>query len=144
MKDKKASLGLVITKLKENKLTSEEAIELIEMLYNRKTTLAEFRGKIQKETGGVVLPKDSKTTKPTSKRLRKVTVEPKEVIRIGETKGSQLRIWEYVKGSKIDAWHWCKNCTQYPMLIYQRSFEKPHSNLCSQCQAKEDNKDCVT
>jgi hypothetical protein len=144
MIDKKAALDLVITKFKENKLTSEKAIELIEMLYNRKTTLAEFQGKIQKETGSIVFPSDSKPAKPTSKRLRKVTVEPKEVIRIGETQGSQIRIWEYVKGSEIDAWHWCKNCTQYPMFTYQRSFDKPHSNLCSQCKAKEDNRDCAT
>ena len=44
MIDKKAALDFVMTKFKENKLTSEKAIELIEMLYDRKTTLAEFRG----------------------------------------------------------------------------------------------------
>ena len=24
---------------------------------------------------------------------------------------------EYVKGSDLDNWHWCKNCTQYPMYV---------------------------
>jgi len=28
---------------------------------------------------------------------------------------------EYVRGSKNDKWHWCKNCTQYPMYIYQKT-----------------------
>ena len=51
---------------------------------------------------------------------------------------------EYVKGSEIDTWHWCKNCTQYPIYIDQRRSDRPHSNLCDQCKAKEDNKDCTT
>jgi len=51
---------------------------------------------------------------------------------------------EYVKGSETDKWHWCKNCTQHPMYIYQRRFDRPSSDLCEQCKAKEDNKDCKT
>lgn len=144
MIDKKAALDFVITKFKENKLTSEKTIELIEMLYKRKTTLAEFQEKIRKETGGIVFPGDSKPTKPTRKRLRKAIAKPKKPIRIGEIQGSQIETAEYVKGSEIDMWHWCKNCSQYPMYIYRRSFDRPHSDLCTQCQAKEDNKDCTT
>ena len=32
-----------------------------------------------------------------------------------------------------------------PMYIYQkRTGSRPRSNLCKQCKAKEDNKDCTT
>jgi len=31
-----------------------------------------------------------------------------------------------------------------PMYIYQRRADRPHSDLCNQCKAKEDNKDCTT
>jgi hypothetical protein len=144
MIDRKAALDLVITKFKENKLTSEKTIELIEMIYKRKTTLAEFQGKIRKEIGSIVFPNDSKLTKPTSKRLQKVIAEPKKPVSIGKPQRSQTKAVGYVKGSEIDTWHWCKNCTQYPMYIYQRIFDRPNSDLCTQCKAKEDNKDCTT
>lgn len=49
---------------------------------------------------------------------------------------------EYVRGSKMDRWHWCKNCTQYPMYIYQKTSVEPSSNLCEQCKTKEDNRNC--
>jgi hypothetical protein len=49
---------------------------------------------------------------------------------------------EYVKGSKSDKWHWCKNCTQYPMYIYQKTSLEPSSDLCDQCKTKVDNRDC--
>ena len=41
---------------------------------------------------------------------------------------------EYVRGSKIDIWHWFKNCTQYPMYLYQKTSVEPPSNLCEQCK----------
>jgi hypothetical protein len=43
---------------------------------------------------------------------------------------------EYVRGSEWDKWHWCKNCTQYPMYIYQKTTSEPLSNLCDQCKTK--------
>jgi len=49
---------------------------------------------------------------------------------------------EYVKGSDHDNWHWCANCTQYPMYIYEKTTEKPISDLCPQCVAKEEDEDC--
>lgn len=54
------------------------------------------------------------------------------------------RMVEYVKGAAPDRWHWCKNCTQYPLYVYQRRSKRPHSDLCDQCKAKEDNQDCTT
>ncbi|HIJ07744.1 TPA: hypothetical protein HA274_00070 [Candidatus Bathyarchaeota archaeon] len=50
---------------------------------------------------------------------------------------------EYVRGSQIDRWHWCGNCTQYPMYIYQKTSSKPSSSeLCEQCKVKEENGNC--
>jgi hypothetical protein len=48
---------------------------------------------------------------------------------------------EYVRGSEYDNWHWCKNCTQYPMYIYQKTSQKP-PNLCEQCKTKEQDDNC--
>ena len=52
------------------------------------------------------------------------------------------RMVEYVRGSQIDRWHWCKNCTQYPMYIYQKTISKPISDLCIQCKTKEEDRNC--
>jgi hypothetical protein len=49
---------------------------------------------------------------------------------------------EYVRGSQLDKWHWCKNCTQYPIYIYQAVSVEPSSDLCEQCKSKEDNRNC--
>jgi signal peptidase I len=50
---------------------------------------------------------------------------------------------EYVKGSDQDDWHWCRNCTQYPVFIYDRQSDRPRSRICPQCKAREDNHDCI-
>jgi hypothetical protein len=49
---------------------------------------------------------------------------------------------DYVRGSESDKWHWCKNCTQYPMYIYQKTSVEPLSDLCKQCKTKEANGNC--
>jgi hypothetical protein len=49
---------------------------------------------------------------------------------------------EYVRGSEYDKWHWCKNCTQYPMYIYQKTSVKPFSDFCDQCKLKEEDGIC--
>ena len=49
---------------------------------------------------------------------------------------------EYVRGSPSDRWHWCKNCTQYPMYVYQKTTVRP-PNVCDQCRTKEENRDCT-
>jgi len=46
---------------------------------------------------------------------------------------------EYVRGSERDNWHRCKNCTQYPRYIYQKTSAKPPSRLCEQCELKVKN-----
>ena len=55
----------------------------------------------------------------------------------------QIKMVEYVRGSQLDKWHWCKNCSQYPMYIYQKASEVPLSDLCDQCKTKDENRDCV-
>jgi len=53
-----------------------------------------------------------------------------------------FRIVDYVKGNQNDNWHWCKNCTQYPMYIYQKTTFEPFYHLCEQCKAKVENGIC--
>ena len=64
MIDKKTSLEFVITNFKENNLSVEKTIELIEMLYNPKTTLAEFQAEIRKVS-------EKATAKMASQNLEK-------------------------------------------------------------------------
>jgi hypothetical protein len=54
-----------------------------------------------------------------------------------------MEMVEYVKGSEIDKWHWCKNCTQYPLYIYQKTSVEPSADLCEQCKTLEENRDCT-
>lgn len=49
---------------------------------------------------------------------------------------------DYVKGSPNDNWHWCKNCTQYPIYIYQKTPFEPFYHLCEQCKTKVENGTC--
>jgi len=53
-----------------------------------------------------------------------------------------IRMVDYVKGSQNDNWHWCKNCTQYPMYIYQKTTFEPFYHLCEQCKTKVENGIC--
>ncbi len=48
----------------------------------------------------------------------------------------------YVRGSPEDRWHWCQNCTQYPMVVYEKTSLRPSAELCEQCKTKEDNGNC--
>ena len=51
---------------------------------------------------------------------------------------------DYVRGSQTDKWHWCKNCTQYPFFVYQKTAQRPllENELCEQCRTKEENGSC--
>jgi|WetSurMetagenome_2_1015567.scaffolds.fasta_scaffold1159127_1 hypothetical protein len=53
-----------------------------------------------------------------------------------------IKMVEYVRGSPRDSWHWCNNCTQYPLYIHQKTNEEPFSNLCEQCKRKAENGIC--
>ena len=56
--------------------------------------------------------------------------------------GKVIRMVDYVKGSQNDNWHWCKNCTQYPMYIYQTTPFEPFYHLCEQCKARVESAIC--
>lgn len=52
---------------------------------------------------------------------------------------------EYKRKNDKDAWHWCKNCSNWPTSNYQTSSTKPTSGeLCNQCKSKEANNNCTT
>jgi hypothetical protein len=48
----------------------------------------------------------------------------------------------YVQGAPPDRWHWCKNCPQYPSYFYEKRSRRPNKDLCDQCKALEDKKNC--
>lgn len=49
----------------------------------------------------------------------------------------------YVQGHKTDTWHFCRNCSNYPMRINKRRSTKPTTGeLCDQCRGKDRRGDC--
>ena len=51
---------------------------------------------------------------------------------------------EYVQGTPPDRWHWCKNCSLYPMKVYKKRSRRPKYDLCDECKRKEDKHNCLT
>jgi hypothetical protein len=49
---------------------------------------------------------------------------------------------KYVQGAGADSWHWCRNCTQWPDNIARQQDERPETDLCNQCEAKERHDEC--
>jgi hypothetical protein len=44
----------------------------------------------------------------------------------------------YRKDRYKDIWHWCKNCSGWPLAKYVEQEEKPADNeLCEECKGKE-------
>ena len=42
-----------------------------------------------------------------------------------------------------DAWHWCKNCINWPTSDYRERDSKPTSGeLCNQCRDKDKKGNC--
>lgn len=50
---------------------------------------------------------------------------------------------EYVQGPPPDRWHWCKNCSQYPLGIDKSRTKRPGYDLCDQCKKLEKKQVCV-
>jgi len=51
----------------------------------------------------------------------------------------------YRKKKGRDAWHFCKNCSNWPTKDYQQKSEKPprsSGELCDECRAKRRNGEC--
>lgn len=50
---------------------------------------------------------------------------------------------EYRKIKGSNTWHFCSNCSKWPISSYEEKPEKPKSGeLCDECQAKEANNNC--
>jgi hypothetical protein len=49
----------------------------------------------------------------------------------------RLESVDYVKGEEPDRWHWCKNCTQYPLVVIKSRSNRPLSDLCDERKAKK-------
>ena len=44
----------------------------------------------------------------------------------------------YRRRRDSDAWHWCRNCSNWPTFDYAESEGKPTSGeLCNECEAKQ-------
>lgn len=47
-----------------------------------------------------------------------------------------------IRGS--DTWHWCKNCSKWPVANYDEKATKPTSGeLCDECLSKQKRNDCT-
>jgi hypothetical protein len=64
-------------------------------------------------------------------------------VRVREIMVEKEIVVEYVRGTPPDRWHWCKNCSQYPLVAYQRRSTKPDSDLCDECERKENKNECT-
>jgi hypothetical protein len=44
----------------------------------------------------------------------------------------------YRRRQGSDAWHWCRNCSNWPTSGYEEKPSKPAAGeLCNECKAKE-------
>lgn len=43
----------------------------------------------------------------------------------------------YVQAQGSDAWHWCRNCSGYPVNPAKRTEQRPEQDLCIECKSKE-------
>jgi hypothetical protein len=48
----------------------------------------------------------------------------------------------YVIGENDGFWHYCKNCSKYPLEITNTIITKPKKDLCSECFENEQNDTC--
>jgi hypothetical protein len=50
---------------------------------------------------------------------------------------------EFRRNIGSDIWHWCENCSDWPMSNYESSHLKPTSGeYCDQCKSKDPNSRC--
>jgi hypothetical protein len=49
----------------------------------------------------------------------------------------------YRKRKGTDTWHFCSNCTNWPVSNYDEQQSKPTSGeLCNECRSKQSNNNC--
>ena len=52
---------------------------------------------------------------------------------------------EYRRRKDSDAWHWCRNCSNWPTSDYVSQNTKPTTGeLDNECKAKQANGECTT
>ena len=50
---------------------------------------------------------------------------------------------EYRRKKGSATWHWCKNCSKWPIFDYDVRYSKPsNGELCNECKAKEEKENC--
>ena len=50
----------------------------------------------------------------------------------------------YRKKTYSDTWHWCRNCSNWPMSEYNSRSAKPTTGeLCNECKAKDAAGNCT-
>jgi hypothetical protein len=63
-------------------------------------------------------------------------------------RGTQIfsrRTMTYRKIKGSDTWHFCTNCSRWPTSNYDQEQSKPTTGeLCNECRAKEQNRQCKT
>jgi hypothetical protein len=53
------------------------------------------------------------------------------------------RMPEYRRRKGSTVWHWCRNCSEWPLTEFESVYTKPVSGeLDAECRAKEDVGDC--
>jgi len=49
----------------------------------------------------------------------------------------------YRKRKGTDTWHFCANCSNWPMQDFEEQYAKPTTGeLCNECKAKKERNDC--
>lgn len=49
---------------------------------------------------------------------------------------------KYRRRRGSDAWHWCRNCSNWPTSGYEESDTGSGGEKCDECRAKERNGNC--
>ena len=48
----------------------------------------------------------------------------------------------YRKKRGSDTWHWCKNCSKWPIVDYEESKDPKSGELCNECRSKDKEGEC--
>lgn len=50
---------------------------------------------------------------------------------------------KYRRKKESDTWHWCRNCGNWPTGDIVERDDRPSSDLCNECKAKESANNCT-
>ncbi len=48
----------------------------------------------------------------------------------------------YVRAPTDERWHWCENCSKYPLELANTTHHRPDDSLCEECEALETAGEC--